>query len=152
MYYSGIINCDLGNGDGIGVTLFVSGCSLNCKGCFNPETHNKKYGKKFTAETEKYLFDLVSKPEIDHITFSGGNPLESYNLPEVTELARKLKTQFPDKLIWCYTGFVYEDIQNLEIMKYIDVLVDGPFVESLKDLTLPWRGSSNQRIIKKERF
>ena len=135
------------NGDGFRVTLFVSGCSLHCPNCQNPETWAKDGGVLFDDEAREEIFEELKKPYVSGITLTGGHPLESYNLKKCTELCKQIKTKFKNKTIWLYTGFVFERVQNLEIMDYVDVVVDGPFVENLKDVSLKWRGSKNQRVI-----
>ena len=153
MNYHNIMHDDMLNGDGIRVVLFVSGCSLHCKNCQNPQTWDKDGGIPFDESAKQEIFDELKKDYIAGITLTGGHPLEHYNLDEVTNLCKEIKTKFPTKTIWLYTGFVYENLlelykQNkLPILDYIDVLVDGPYVESLRDISLKWRGSSNQRVI-----
>jgi anaerobic ribonucleoside-triphosphate reductase activating protein len=135
--------------DGIGwrTVLFVSGCNHKCKGCHNPESWNKNAGYPFTEETKQKLFEFLSKDYINGLTISGGDPLYSDNLLTVTKLCKEIKEKFPNKTIWVYTGSLYRDIKNLELMKYIDVIVDGEFKINQKDTTLAYRGSYNQRII-----
>jgi anaerobic ribonucleoside-triphosphate reductase activating protein len=135
--------------DGIGwrTVLFVSGCNHKCKGCHNPESWNKNAGYPFTEETKQKLFEFLSKDYINGLTISGGDPLYPDNLVTVTKLCKEIKEKFPNKTIWVYTGSLYRDIKNLELMKYIDVIVDGEFKINQKDTTLAYRGSYNQRII-----
>ncbi len=147
MYYSGIIKCDSGNGPGFRVTLFVSGCRNKCPGCFNPETWDFKYGKEFTYETLAELRDMLNNDNIDGLSILGGDPFEPENRQAVEDICFMVKLLKPDKTIWCWTGYNWEDLKDLEIMRYIDVLVDGPFMQELKDLRLSYRGSSNQRVI-----
>lgn len=151
MYYSGIEPCDVLNGEGFRTTIWVSGCSFNCKGCFNAQTHNKYYGKEFTDETMNYLLDCLSKPQIQGITLSGGNPTESYNLEIVEYIIDKIRKNLPTKDIWIYSPYTWEEIQKIPNVKKIidkcDVLVDGRYVQELRDITLKFRGSSNQRVI-----
>ena len=151
MNYSGIIYGDTANGEGFRTTLFVSGCSLNCKDCHNKEEQDFNYGTLYTEETEWTILNSLTPPYVDGLTLSGGHPLEPQNIGTVTELCRKVKTILPYKTIWLYTGWQYEDIKDFEIMKYVDVVVDGRFVRELKDPSLAFRGSSNQRIIKFEK-
>lgn len=148
MNYHNILHDDMLNGDGIRVTLFLSGCSLHCKNCQNPQTWDKESGILFDNDAKQEIFTQLKENYISGITFTGGHPLEHYNLPEVTNLCKEIKEKFPNKNIWVYTGFIYENIKDLEIMKYIDVLVDGPYIEAQRDITLPYRGSKNQRIIR----
>ena len=147
MNYHNILHDDMLNGDGFRVTLFVSGCSLHCPNCQNPETWTKDGGIPFDDEAKKEIFEDLKKSYVSGITLTGGHPLEHYNLDECTKLCRAIKKQFPNKTIWLYTGFIYEKVCNLEIFNYIDVVVDGPFVQSLRDISLKWRGSKNQRVI-----
>ena len=148
MYYSKINKTDVANGPGVRVSLFVSGCRNRCKGCFNPETWDFKYGKRWKYEIDtKYLLYCLHYDYIAGLTILGGDPIEPENIETVTKICRLVKLHFPEKTIWIFTGYKYEDLKDLEIMDYIDVLVDGPFVESLKDISLRFRGSSNQRII-----
>ena len=135
------------NGQGLRVVLWLSGCSHHCKGCQNPQTWNENSGIPFDEEAENELFEALKPDYISGITFSGGDPLYIKNRYEVTRLAKKFKELYPNKTIWLYTGFKYAEIEHLPVMKYIDVLVDGEFIEELKDNTLHWCGSSNQRVI-----
>lgn len=139
------------NGDGVRVTLFFSGCSHGCKGCHNPNTHQYGNGKPFgTFEQAEFFTDLV-KDYITGVTFTGGDPLYMENRAEIIRLARAIKEVLPDKTIWLYTGYTFEQVMADETMKgildYIDVLVDGPFVEAKKDIDYHWAGSTNQRVI-----
>ncbi len=157
MNYGTIKKTDISNGTGVRVSLFVSGCTHHCKGCFNPETWNFGYGKSFTNETKGELLEALSKSYINGLSLLGGEPMEPDNQRVLLELVKKVKSNYPEKDIWCYTGYDYE--QDLlgdsrarcecteELLSYIDVLVDGEFVEELKDISLQFRGSSNQRII-----
>ena len=147
MNYHNITKCDLLNGDGIRVVLWISGCEHHCPGCQNPETHDPEGGIPFDNDAYKELIEALDKPYIKGLTFCGGSPLAPYNREVVTELAKDVKEKFPEKDIWCYTGYTYEEVKDLEIMQYIDVLIDGRFVLALKDNKLHWRGSSNQRVI-----
>lgn len=158
MYYGEIKKNDIANGIGVRVTLFVSGCTHHCKGCFNPETWNFYYGKPFTAETEQLLLDALSPYYITGLTLLGGEPLEPQNQKSLVPFLRKLREALPDKTVWCYTGYTLEtdlladggkarcEVTD-EILNLLDVLVDGEFVEGLKDISLLFRGSSNQRLI-----
>ena len=155
MKYSEITYPDVNNGEGCRVTLFVSGCSHRCKGCHNPETWNFDFGKDFNDDVKIRLFDIVSKPYIKGLTLSGGDPLDSYD--DVLELVKEFRNRFGEtKDIWVYTGYVIDDLLNLnkeEILEYVDVLVDGEYIEEQRDVSLAFRGSKNQRIIKiKERY
>lgn len=146
MNYLAIYKTSLADGDGWRTVLFVSGCHHHCKGCHNPESWNPKAGKPFTNETKEFLFSCINE-YIDGLTISGGDPLYKSNIKTVTALCKEFKEKFPDKTIWLYTGNLYRDSKHLPIMKYIDVVVDGEFKEELKDTTLAFRGSLNQRII-----
>lgn len=147
MNYHKIEKSSIANGTGIRVVLWVSGCSLHCKGCHNPETWNLNSGKLFDEDAKKELFEALNKSYIQGITFSGGHPLENENITEVYNLCKEIKEKFPTKDIWLYTGYIFENIDSYLIMKYIDVLVDGKYIEEQKDLRLKWRGSRNQRVI-----
>lgn len=148
MNYHGIEPDSMLNGDGLRVVLWVSGCSHHCKGCQNPQTWGANTGKYFDDRAEKQLFEELNKKHCAGITFSGGDPLYSDNISTVTRLAKKIKQELPNKTIWLYTGYLYEQVKDLEVMQYVDVLVDGQFVESLKDENYNWAGSTNQRIIR----
>lgn len=157
MYYGNIKKCDIANGTGVRVSLFVSGCTNRCKGCFQPETWDFCYGKRYTEETEKEILDALKSPGRVGLTLLGGEPFEPENQRELVKLLRKVKEELPDKNVWCYTGFTYERLTNPddpkhcevtnEMLSMIDVLVDGPFVEELKNISLEFRGSENQRIL-----
>ena len=147
MNYGKIKPVDVANGEGVRVSLFVSGCPHHCKGCFNQELWDYDAGEKITADTLKELLDACKPSYIAGLSLLGGEPLDPKNLIGVQTIAQSFKRCFPNKTIWCYTGYRWETISHLPIMKYIDVLVDGQFVEGLKDPRLKFRGSSNQRII-----
>ncbi len=147
MRYGKLNKTDIANGPGVRVSLFVSGCRNRCKGCFNPETWSFDYGEEFTAETEYQIYDALYPEWIVGLSILGGDPFEPENLERITVLCENVRRLYPDKTIWIYTGYRYEDLKDLEIMEYIDVLVDGPFIESEKDLRLAFRGSKNQRVI-----
>ena len=147
MRYADITTCDLANGTGLGVVLWCQGCSLNCPGCQNKCTHAAAEGEEFTKNEEDKILEELRRQPISRLTLSGGHPLEPYNIDACTELCKRVKREVSDTKIWCYTGWLWEDIKDFEIIKYLDVLVDGPYIESLRDITLPWRGSANQRVI-----
>lgn len=147
MKYHNITKDDMLNGDGLRVVLWVSGCSHHCEGCQNPMTWNPYDGLEFDDSAEQELFDELSKDYISGITFSGGDPMHVNNYWEVMQLCMKIKDKYPNKTIWLYTGYKWEQIQYEEIMKYIDVLVDGKFVKKKKDVNYHWAGSTNQRVI-----
>ena len=153
MNYHKIEKTSIANGTGIRVVLWVSGCSLHCKGCHNPETWNLNSGKPFDEDAKKELFEALDKPYIQGITFSGGHPFERVNRSTLYCLVKEIKEKFPQKDIWLYTGYTWEEIFEKDIREiqrtlcWIDVLVDGKYVEEEKDITLKWRGSRNQRVI-----
>lgn len=147
MRYHNITKDDMLNGDGLRVVLWVAGCSHCCKECQNPITWDPNGGLEFDASAKQELFDELDKDYVSGITFSGGDPLHINNVFEVTELAQEIRTKYPSKTIWLYTGSVWEEIQNMKIVQYLDVLVDGEFEVDKKDINLHWKGSSNQRVI-----
>lgn len=148
MRFHNITKDDMLNGDGLRTVLWVSGCSHFCNGCHNPITWDENSGVEFNIDSEKELFNEIEKDYISGVTFSGGDPLYNNNRECILEIAKKIEHRFKDnKTIWLYTGFLWEEICDLEIVNYIDVLVDGKFVEALKNTQLKWRGSSNQRVI-----
>lgn len=147
MRYHNITHDDMLNGDGLRVVLWVAGCSHRCKDCQNPITWDPNGGIEFWQKEIEEIFDYMSKDYISGITYSGGDPLYIDNREDITNLAKVLRDRFPNKTQWLYTGYWYDDVKDLEIMKYIDVIVDGPFINTLKDNTLHWKGSSNQRVI-----
>ena len=135
------------NGDGLRVVLWTAGCSHGCRECQNPITWDPKGGLPFGEPERQEIFDELDKDYISGITFSGGDPLHEANVKEVTALAKEIREKYPDKTIWLYTGFEWEEICDWEIVRYLDVCVDGEFVVEKKELLLKWRGSSNQRVI-----
>ena len=160
MHYGEIKKCDIANGEGVRVSLFVSGCTHHCPGCFNQETWDFGYGKEYTDETEREIMDALSPGYVNGLSLLGGEPFEPQNQKVLVQLLRKVKERYPEKNIWCYTGYLYdrellsesrarcEQCEHTdEMLSMIDVLVDGRFVEALKDIRLVFRGSSNQRII-----
>lgn len=147
MNYHNITKDDMNNGDGLRVVLWVAGCSHHCKGCQNPVTWNPDDGIEFDIRAKNEIFKELKKKHIAGITFSGGDPLFSTNRETVFSLCQEIKKKFPTKTIWIYTGYDWEDIKNKPLMKYIDVLVDGKFIEELKDVNYPWAGSINQMVI-----
>ncbi len=147
MRYHNITKDDMLNGEGLRVVLWVAGCEHCCKGCQNPMTWDSDGGLAFDDSAKAEIFEQLDKPYIEGITFSGGDPLHRANRDGVKCLAAEIKEKYPDKDIWLYTGDVWENIANYPLMKYIDVLVDGEFIEDKKDVTLMWKGSSNQRVI-----
>lgn len=151
MNYHKIIYDDQLNGDGLRVTLFVSGCDHHCKGCQNPQTWDESSGKLFDKKAKQEILDLASKDYISGITLSGGDPLYNNNMYAIFDLVVDFKVKFPNKTVWLYTGYMYEKIIKdpvlMTIMKYVDVLIDGKFVKELADFNYKWAGSTNQRVI-----
>ncbi len=169
MNYIKITKNDIANGEGVRVVLWLSGCSHNCKGCHNPQTHNPKNGTLFDERAKKELFKALGKTYVSGITFSGGDPLNNNNLQEVLNLIEEIRQVFPNKTIWLYTGYTWEEIMKYEfgseyikndnvgywnsdalrqiVVSKCDILVDGLYEEDKRDITLRWRGSSNQRVI-----
>jgi len=151
MYYHNILHCNENNGTGLRVVLFVSGCSHNCKGCHNPQTHDPFSGIPFTDEAKEELFQELSQDWCTGLTLTGGDPLFPDNRPTILFLVKEVKEKFPNKTIWLYTGFLYDSIKEWigvkDILKYCDVIVDGPFIEEQKEYGLKWRGSKNQKVI-----
>ncbi len=154
MYYAAIKKTDVANGPGVRVSLFVSGCTHRCKGCFNSEAWDFYFGREYTQETEREILQALSPDYIRGLSVLGGEPMEPENRGTVLQLLQAVKRQFPDKDIWCYTGYDYEkDLlrdkgQEIpQILAMTDVLVDGEFVEERKNIRLAFRGSENQRLI-----
>ena len=157
MHYGEIKNCDIANGEGVRVTLFVSGCTNHCKNCFQPQTWDFDYGQPFTEETEAELLRLLSPRYIRGLTLLGGEPFEPENQRALLPFLRKLRRELPEKTVWAFTGFTWEELHTEgshprcevtdELLNLIDVLVDGRYVEELKDIGLRFRGSSNQRLL-----
>lgn len=147
MRYHNITKDDMLNGDGLRVVLWVAGCTHCCKECQNPITWDCNGGLPFTDAERKEIFEELDKDYVSGITFSGGDPLHPANITEVTALAKEIRGRYPEKTIWLYTGALWEEIRNEEIVKYLDVCVDGEFVVEQKDPLLKWKGSSNQRVI-----
>lgn len=147
MRYHNITKDDMLNGDGLRVVLWVAGCNHCCKGCQNPITWDPNGGLLFDENVEKEIWEQLKKPYISGITFSGGDPLHAANRLEIRRLAEKIKTEFPTKTIWLYTGDSWENVLHYPIMKNLDVLVDGEFKIEQRDIKLLWKGSKNQRVI-----
>ena len=157
MHIGEIIKADCANGTGLRLSLFVSGCTIHCKGCFQPQTWDFNYGHEYTQEIEDKLIEELSKPFYEGMTILGGEPFEPQNQKEISILINRIKTVLPQKTIWMFTGFVYDrdlvpggkryvDVTDY-ILDNIDVLVDGPFTQELRNISLNFRGSENQRII-----
>ena len=147
MRYHNITKDDMLNGDGLRVVLWVSGCPHMCKGCHNRITWNPYYGLAFDENAKREIFEELSKPYISGITLSGGDPLHPLNIDTIRELVLSIHNTFPNKTIWLYTGYDWDYVSKIDFIKYIDVVVDGEFIEDLKDTNLHWRGSSNQHVI-----
>lgn len=162
MNYIKISKCDTANGTGIGVVLWVSGCNCHCHGCHNPQTWDFNVGQLFTEDTMQELLDVLNKPYISRLTLSGGHPLESQNLETVYQIVKTVKEKFPNKKIWLYTGYTWEEILNndrenkrantnsispLDIVRRCNILVDGKYEKDKRDISLAFAGSSNQRVI-----
>ena len=169
MRYASIRSLDISNGEGVGVSLFVQGCPFHCKNCFNSETWNFNGGKEWTEKTKNKFMELIDKPYINRISVLGGEPLAEQNLNEVLSLIKEIRISFPKKTIWLYTGFEWNSLmakicqptfpdekfehdrnihmKRQKIISNVDVLVDGEYIDEQRDITLKWRGSSNQRVI-----
>lgn len=147
MRYHNITTDDMLNGDGLRTVLWVAGCNHHCEGCQNPITWDINGGIPFDEDAENELFEKLAPDYISGLTFSGGDPLHPQNRAEITRLAKKSRELFPKKNIWVYTGYSFDDVKELELMQYIDVLVDGEFKKELLDEKLHWKGSANQRVI-----
>lgn len=157
MNYATIKKRDIANGIGVRVSLFVSGCTHHCKNCFNKETWDFNYGEQFTDDTIKLILDYLAPDYVNGLSLLGGEPFEVQNQGALLELLRQVKAVYPQKDVWCYTGYLFDkDLLNDsrarcehtdEMLSYIDILVDGPYIEEQKDISLQFRGSRNQRII-----
>ena len=149
MNYANIKHHDVANGPGIRVSLFVSGCTHHCKGCFNAEAWSFTYGEPFTQQTVEEILLALQPAYIQGLSLLGGEPFEPENQPAVLDLVRQVRAAYPEKDLWAYSGYTLEQLQTLapELLAQITVLVDGPFVESQKDMRLAFRGSANQRIL-----
>lgn len=148
MRYNKIRKMDIADGEGIRVSIFMQGCTFNCKNCFNPETHDFDGGKEFNEKTIERVLELSNNEMIEGLSILGGEPMHPRNIEGTTELAKKFKEKFPNKTVWAWTGFLFDkNLQDKEVVKYIDVLVDGQYKEELNNPKLKWRGSENQRVI-----
>lgn len=164
MRYASIRSLDISNGEGVGVSLFVQGCPFHCKNCFNSETWDFNGGKEWTEKTKNKFMELINRPYIKRVSFLGGECLADQNLDEVLKLVKQIRISFPEKTIWLYTGYEiseivkqeqYERVSGIpdvwskrwEIIKQVNVLVDGEYIDEQKDLSLKFRGSKNQRVI-----
>ena len=156
MNYGAIKKCDIANGVGVRTVLFVSGCTHHCKGCFQPETWNFDYGERYTKETEDEIIESLRPDYVDGITLLGGEPFEPENQRELVKLLRRIKKELPQKTVWSFSGYTYEELTcdsravcevTKEMLSMLDVLVDGEFVEAKRNISLRFRGSENQRLI-----
>lgn len=162
MRYAQVRSMDISNGEGVGVSLFVQGCPFHCKNCFNSDTWDFNGGKEWTEETKNKFMELIDRPYIKHVSFLGGECLAEQNLDEVLSLIKGIRISYPEKTIWLYTGYKIEDIfypyiinqpmtceqrKRIGVIRYVDVLVDGEYIDEQKDLSLKFRGSKNQRVI-----
>ena len=157
MYYGNIKKYDVADGEGVRVTLFISGCRIHCPGCFQSETWDFRYGQEYTEETQKEVLDAMNSEFIAGLTVLGGEPFEPENQRVIVKLMKAAKERYPEKNIWCWSGYLYDrDLQpggrkytevTDEMLSYIDILVDGPFMLAKKNLALSFRGSENQRVI-----
>lgn len=162
MRYSSMRNLDISNGEGVGVSLFVQGCPFHCKNCFNSDTWDFNGGKEWTEETKNKFMELINRPYIKRVSFLGGECLADQNLDEVLKLVKQIHISYPEKTIWLYTGYKIEDIfypyiinqpmtceqrKRIGVIRYVDILVDGEYIDEQKDLSLKFKGSKNQRVI-----
>ena len=145
MRYCGLNKEDTVNGPGVRVSLFVSGCRNHCPGCFNPETWDFEHGEAYTQQTEKEIIEAINAPYISGLSLLGGDPFEPENEAALLPLVQKVRAT--GKTVWCWTGYTLEQLKDRPLLKYIDVLIDGPFIQNQKDLSLPYAGSRNQRVI-----
>ena len=147
MRYNQIRKMDIADGPGVRVSVFLQGCVFHCKNCFNPETWDFNGGKEFTDEVIEEILDLCDKPHIAGLSILGGEPMHPNNIDGTIQLAKRFKERFPDKDLWCWSGFLMDQVCKKEVFQYIDVLVDGQYVDEEHDPRLKWRGSKNQRVI-----
>lgn len=148
MRYNKIRKMDISDGPGVRVSIFMQGCTFNCEKCFNPETHDFKGGKEFNDETIDRVLKLCENENIEGLSILGGEPMHPQNIEGTTKLAKAFKEKFPNKNIWAWTGFQFDkNLKDTEVVKYLDVLVDGQYIDALHNPTLHWKGSSNQRVI-----
>ncbi len=147
MRYHKIRKMDISNGPGVRVSIFFQGCSFHCKGCFNPETWDFQGGEEFGEEQIQRILELAREDYITGLSILGGEPMHPNTIEGTLMLTKRFKKAYPSKTIWAWSGFLLEDLMGKEVLSYLDVLVDGPFVESLRNPNLKWKGSSNQRVI-----
>ncbi len=148
MKYNKIRKMDISDGPGVRVSIFMQGCAFNCKNCFNPETHDFNYGKDFNDDTINRVLELCNNEYVEGLSILGGEPMHPNNIEGTTKLAKSFKEKFPNKNLWAWSGFLFDrDLKDKEVLNYLDVLVDGQYVDELRNPTLKWKGSSNQRVI-----
>ena len=148
MRYNKIRKMDISNGPGVRVSIFMQGCSFNCKNCFNPETHDFNGGKEFDDSTIDRILELCDNENVEGLSILGGEPMHPKNINGTTKLAKAFKEKYPDKNVWAWSGFNFDkDLKDKEVVKYLDVLVDGQYVDEQHNPKLEWRGSENQRVI-----
>lgn len=148
MNYNKIRKMDISNGPGVRVSIFVQGCTFNCKNCFNPETHDFNGGKEFNDDTIKRVLELCDNENIEGLSILGGEPMHPKNIDGTTKLAKEFKQKYPNKNLWAWSGFEFDKyLKDKEVAKYLDVLVDGQYVDELRNPKLEWKGSENQRVI-----
>lgn len=148
MRYNKIRKMDISNGPGIRVSIFMQGCAFNCKNCFNPETHDFNGGEEFTDKTIERIISLCANENVVGLSILGGEPMHPKNIDGTMRLAKAFKEKYPDKTIWAWTGYLFDEyLSDKEVCRYLDVVVDGQYVEELHNPSLKWKGSSNQRVI-----
>ncbi len=148
MRYNKVRKMDISNGPGVRVSIFMQGCTFNCKNCFNPETHDFECGKDFSDETINHVLELCANENVEGLSILGGEPMHPRNIEGTTKLAKAFKERYPEKNIWAWSGFKFDrDLKDKEVLNYIDVLVDGQYEDELRNPKLKWRGSENQRVI-----
>ena len=148
MRYNKIRKMDISNGPGVRVSIFMQGCAFNCKNCFNSETHDFNGGKEFTDDTINRVLELCDNETIRGLSILGGEPMHPKNIEGTTKLAKAFKKKYPNKDLWIWSGFLFDkNLKDKEVVKYVDVLVDGQYIDELHNPTLKWKGSSNQRVI-----
>ncbi len=148
MRYNKIRKMDIADGPGVRVSIFMQGCSFNCKNCFNPETHDFAGGKEFTQNTINKVLELSDNDNIEGLSILGGEPMHPKNIDGTKELAKAFKEKYPEKNVWVWSGYRFDqDLKDKDVLKYVDVLVDGQYVDELHNPMLKWKGSSNQRVI-----
>ncbi len=148
MRYNKVRKMDISNGPGVRVSIFMQGCTFNCKNCFNPETHDFECGKDFSDETINHVLELCANENVEGLSILGGEPMHPRNIEGTTRLAKAFKERYPEKNIWAWSGFKFDrDLKDKEVLNYIDVLVDGQYEDELRNPKLKWRGSENQRVI-----